>query len=190
MTPRCTQASLQASNACSQTTFALPWADAGPPTGSDTAAISMTGMQMPRTRQRAVSVRMQFPHAGVNDEAGPRIGDELDRVIRRNKCHSYDVTGKTIAEFDDSARACRGREGPNVDFDIVVVEEYAVERIHRLVDGLLDDEQKTALVRIDGDAPTLALGCDKVEQIGVQRLRRLDIDSETAEIAAPGNGRD
>jgi hypothetical protein len=75
-----------------------------------------------------------------------------------------------------------------IDRDVVIVEEFSVERMHGLVDGFLDREHDAPAQRVAVGAEALRRAGDEFEHVRRQRRRRLDVDAERADVAAQARG--
>ena len=84
--------------------------------------------------------------------------------------------GDSEPQFDNSAIANGGFALGKTDLDVVMIEECLVEGVDGLVDGLLGGEEQSPVIRVVGNSQPLLRSRDQIQQIGRQRLGRLDVD--------------
>lgn len=75
----------------------------------------------------------------------------------------------------------------DIDFYLMVIEEAAIQRKNRFVNGFLGYKEQAATVWITINPCSLARRCDEVQQIGGQRFSGLDVDANARQVIARAN---
>ena len=94
------------------------------------------------------------------------------------------MRGDTKTQLHRSSVANLSLAIGEIDFDVVMIEEHVVERIERLVHGLLGNEEQPSSVRVMSDIEPLSRCRDNFQQLGRQAFRRFHIYSNRAYVTA------
>lgn len=91
------------------------------------------------------------------------------------------------AQFDHATVPHDGFALGQIDFNIVMFEEDLVQRMDRLVHGLLGNEEQSSAVRVVTQFEPLLWRRDQVQQLGRQALGRLNVDAQRTDAGTRSN---
>ena len=109
---------------------------------------------------------------------------------RADKRERHEAICNAKAQFDSSAVANDGPMLGEVDLDVMVVEQNAIETGDSFEHRLFGDKQKPAAVKIAGKRRLLRWCRDDIHQLAPQWFGRFYIDTDAREFAARRHGRD
>jgi hypothetical protein len=99
-----------------------------------------------------------------------------------NRCHDQHVRENAPVERERASGSGRREPAGKVDLDVVKIQKIMIERVGRLVDRLLDGEEKLCPQRVVSNRKALAWRGDQLEHVRRQRRGRIDIDADRIQV--------
>ena len=107
------------------------------------------------------------------------------QVVHRsllNRRHDQHVRENAPVERERASGSGRREPAGKVDLDVVKIQKLVIERISRLVDRLLDGEEKLCPQRVVSNRTPLPRCDGQLEHVRGQRRGRFDIDADRIQV--------
>ena len=109
--------------------------------------------------------------------------------IELDQRQHHQMRGHAKSEFENAPVSYNGFAISKINLNVVVFEEYLIERVDGLVHGLLSCEEESPVVEIVANSELLLRSCDQFQQFRRKQFGRFDVYSHRRDVATQSDSR-